>query len=177
MVQKLTELAILLMQDILGNPKVQSVPSSDVLMPSQIEPKVDLTPHTHSNVVMKLAVIHLFWMHAHVVLPACTLAGSLSESLLTWLMEKEAELMVETDMPHNVRTQWAMLCAEVLVHTGVAIGYVLAAVQLYVFWGTHGASQPRVWNWCMVPPWYSLACHLHKSILSLPSHWTVLMLM
>jgi len=143
-VQKLTKLAILLMQDILGDPKVQLVPSSDMPMPLQIEPKVDLTPHTHLNAAMKLAVIYLFWMHVHVVLPTCALAGSLSESLLTQLMEKEAKLMVETDTPHNTHTQWAMLCAEVLVHTGVATGYTLAAAQLHVFWGTHSVSQPRV---------------------------------
>jgi hypothetical protein len=71
LVQKLAELAVSLMQDILGNPKVQLVPSGDVLMPSQIEPEVNLAPHTHLNAVMKLAVIHLFWMHMHVVLPVC----------------------------------------------------------------------------------------------------------
>jgi len=72
--------------------------------------------------------------------PACVLARSPSESLLTQLMEKEAKLMVETDMLHNARTQWAMLCAEVLMHTSVATGYVLAAAQLRVFWGTHSMS-------------------------------------
>jgi hypothetical protein len=69
LVQKLTELAISLIQDILSNPKVQSVPSGDAPMPSQIEPEVDLALHTHSNAAMKLAVIHPFWTHAHAVLP------------------------------------------------------------------------------------------------------------
>jgi len=32
-------------------------------------------------------------------------------------MEKEAKLVWETDMPHDARTQWAMLYAEVLVRT------------------------------------------------------------
>jgi hypothetical protein len=123
----------------------------------------------------------------------CALTRFLSESLLTWLMEKEAELVVETDTPHDMCTQWAMLCAEVLMCTGVATGYALAAAQLCVFWGTCGASQPRVWNWCMdvcvqvwrvfverwrtlaegweeaPPPWYSSVCHLRKSILSIAS--------
>ena len=72
MVQKLAELAISLMQDILGNPKVQLVPSGDVPTPSQIEPKVNLAPHTHSNTAMKLAVIHPFWIHTHAVLPVHT---------------------------------------------------------------------------------------------------------
>jgi len=131
----------------------------------------------------------------------CALAGSPSESLLTWLIEKEAKLVVETDMLHDGCTQWAMLCAEVLVRTSVATGYASAAAQLRVFRGTRSASRPRVWNWCMdvrvqvwrvfserwrtlvegweeaPPPRYSSACHLHKSILSLPSRWTILMLM
>jgi hypothetical protein len=70
----------------------------------------------------------------------CALAGSPSESLLAWLIEKEAELVVETDMPHNGRMQWAMLCTEVLVCTGVATGYASATVQLRVFRGTRSAS-------------------------------------
>jgi hypothetical protein len=68
------------------------------------------------------------------------LAGSPSKSLLTWLIEKEAELMVETDMPHDTCMQWAMLCTEVLMHTGVATGYTLAAAQLRVFQGTCSVS-------------------------------------
>ena len=85
---------------------------------------------------------------------------------------------VETDTPHDTRMQFAMLCAEVLVHTGVATGYASAAVQLRLFWGTRGMSQPRVWNWCMdvmfAERWRTLAegweearcssaCHLHKA--------------
>ena len=124
----------------------------------------------------------------------CTLARFPSELLLTWLIEKEAKLVVETDTPHNRRTQWAMLCTEVLMCTGVATGYMSATVQLRMFQGTRSASRPRVWNWCMdvhvqvwrvfserwrtlmegweeaLPPRYSSVCHLHKSILSLPSH-------
>ena len=149
LVQKLAELAVSLMQDILGDPKVQLVPSGDAPTPSQMEPEVDLAPHTRSNAAMKLAVVRALWTHAHAVLPARALAGSPSESLLMWLMEKEAELVMETDTPHDARTQWAMLCAEVLVRTGVATGYASAAAQLRVFWGTRGASRPKVWNWCM----------------------------
>jgi hypothetical protein len=91
---------------------------------------------------------------------------------------------VETDTLHNTCTQFAMLCAEVLVHTGVATGYTSAAAQLHLFWGTHGMSRPRVWNWCMdihmqvwhvfaerwrmlvegwEEAWCSSACHLCKS--------------
>ncbi len=72
-------------------------------------------------------------MHVHAVLPTCVLAGSLSKSLLTQLMEKEAELVVETDTPHSVYMQWAMLCAKVLMHTSITTGYILATAQLCVF--------------------------------------------
>jgi hypothetical protein len=142
LVQKLAKLAISLMQDILGDPKVQLIPfgdATDAPMPLQIKPEVDLAPYTCSNAAMKLAVICALWMHAHAVLPARALAGSLSESLLTWLME-EAELVVETDTPHDACTQWAILCAEVLMRTGVATDYASPATQLCVFWGTFGSS-------------------------------------
>lgn len=93
---------------------------------------------------MKLEVIHTLWTHAHLVLPAHGLTGSPSEVLLLWLMEKEVELVWETDMPHDVRRQWAMLCAEALMHTNAAAGCTLAPTHLYMFWGTCSTSWP--WN-------------------------------
>jgi len=147
LVQKLAELAVSLMQDILGDPKVQLVPSGEEAAPSNT-PEVDLAPHTRSNAAMKLAVVRSLWAHAHSVLPAQALAGSPSEALLTWLMKKEAELVLETDTPHDARTQWATLCAEVVVRTGAA-GCSSSLTLLRMFWGTPGASRRSAWNWSM----------------------------
>jgi hypothetical protein len=90
---------------------------------------------------MKLAVVRALWGHVHAILPAQALAGSASEALLTWLMEKEAELVLETDLPFDARTQWAMLCAEVLVRADTP------AVRLRMFWGARGATTRWTWNW------------------------------
>jgi len=147
LVQKLAELAVSVMQDILGDPKVQLVPAGDAPTPSHMESEVDLAPHTRSNAAMKLEVVRALWTHAHGLLPARALAGSPSETLLSWLMEKEAELVWETDTPHDARTQWAMLCAEVLVRTNAVTGCVSAPAHLCMFWGTRGASRPWNWNW------------------------------
>ncbi|KAF8490777.1 hypothetical protein F5888DRAFT_1620590 [Russula emetica] len=146
LVQKLAELTVSLMQDILGDPKVQLVPSADEPTPSPTGPEVDLAPHTRSNAAMKLAVVRSLWAQAHTVLPAQALAGSPSETLLTWLMKKETELVRETDTPHDARTQWANLCAEVIVRTGAA-GCSSSLSLLRMFWGTPGASQRSAWNW------------------------------
>jgi hypothetical protein len=81
-----------LMQDILGNPKVQLVPAGDEAAPSPKGPEINLAPHTCSNAAMKLAVVRSLWSHTHSVLPVQALAVSPSEALLMWLM-KEAELM------------------------------------------------------------------------------------
>jgi hypothetical protein len=148
LVQKLAELAVSLMQDILGDPNVQLVPSRDESPPSKPGSEVDLAPHTRSNAAMKLAVVRSLWAYAHSVLPAQALAGSPSEALLTWLMMKEAELVQETDTPHDARTQWAMLCAEVIVRTGAASCSSSLAL-LRTFWGTPGASQRQAWHWAM----------------------------
>jgi hypothetical protein len=148
LVQKLAELVVSLMQEILGDPKVQLVPSGDAPTPSHVDTEIDLAPHTRSNAAMKLAVVRSLWTQAHAVLPARALTGSPGEALLMWLMEKESELVWETDTPHDARTQWAMLCAEVLVRTGDTTGCAsAAAAHLRVFWGTRGASRPWVWNW------------------------------
>jgi hypothetical protein len=148
LVQKLAELVVSLMQEILGDPKVQLVPSGDAPSPSHVDTEIDLAPHTRSNAAMKLAVVRSLWTQALAVLPARALAGSPSEALLMWLMEKESELVWETDVPHDARTQWAMLCAEVLVRTGATVGCAsAAAAHLRVFWGTSGASRPWVWKW------------------------------
>ena len=142
--QRLAELAVSLMQDILGDPKVQLVPSGDAQTTAPgAGSDVDLAPHTRSNAAMKLAVVRALWTHAHAVLPAQALGGSASEALLTWLMEKEAELVWETDTPHDARTQWAMLCAEVLVRSVASS----ASSLLRVFWGARGASKRWAWNW------------------------------
>ncbi|KAI9455511.1 hypothetical protein F5148DRAFT_1378062 [Russula earlei] len=146
LVRKLAELAVSLMQDILGDPKVQLVPSGDPEAPSQIASEVDLAPHTRSNAAMKLAVVRTLWGHAHAILPMQALAGTPSEALLTWLIEREAELVWETDTPHDARTQWAMLCAEVLLRTSVS-GSTLAPALLRMFWGTPSASRRWVWSW------------------------------
>jgi hypothetical protein len=146
LVQRLAELAVSLMQDVLGDPNVQLVPSGDSPTPSHTGHEVDLAPHTRSNAAMKLAVVRALWSHAHAVLPAQALAGSPSEALLTWLMEKEAELVWETDKPHDARTQWAMLCAEVLVRSSAA-RCASASALLRMFWGTRGASRRWAWNW------------------------------
>jgi len=147
LVQKLAELAVSVMQDILGDPKVQLVPAGDAPTPSHMESEVDLAPHTRSNAAMKLEVVRALWTHAHALLPARALVGSPSETLLSWLMEKEAELVWETDTPHDARTQWAMLCAEVLVRTNAVTGCASAPAHLCMFWGTRGASRPWIWNW------------------------------
>jgi len=146
LVRKLAELAVSLMQDILGDPKVQLVPSNDPATASNVGSEVDLAPHTRSNAAMKLAVVRALWGHAHAVLPPRSLAGSPSEALLTWLMEREGDLVWETDTPHDARTQWAMLCAEVLVRTSAA-GCTLAPALLRTFWGIPGASRRWTWNW------------------------------
>lgn len=148
LVQKLAELAVSLMQDILGDSKVQLVPSGDEAAPSNAGSEADLAPHTRSNAAMKLAVVRSLWAHAHSVLPARVLAGSPSEALLTWLMEKEAVLVQETDTPHDARTQWAMLCAEVIIRPGAA-GCSSSLALLRMFWGTPGASLRSAWNWTM----------------------------
>jgi hypothetical protein len=108
-VQKLAELAVSLIQDILGDPKVQLVRSRDEGAPSNTA-EGDLVPHTRSNAAMKLAVARSLWAHAHSVLPPQALAGPPSEALLTWLMKKEEELVRKTDTSHDTRTQWATLC-------------------------------------------------------------------
>jgi hypothetical protein len=97
---------------------------------------------------MKLAVVGSLWAQAHTALPAQVLAGSPSESLLTWLMKKETELVWETDTPHDACTEWANLCAEVIVRTGAA-GCSSSLPLLRMFWGTPGASQRWAWNWTM----------------------------
>jgi hypothetical protein len=96
-VQKLAELAVSVMQDILDNLNIQLVPAGNVPMPSHMESEVDLAPHTHLNVAIKLKVVHALWTHAHLVLSVCALAGSLSKVLLLWLMEKDVELVWEID--------------------------------------------------------------------------------
>lgn len=154
LVQKLAELAVSLMQDILGDPKVQLVPTGDAPAPSHVESEVDLAPHTRSNAAMKLAVVRELWTHAHALLPARALVGSPSEALLSWLMEREAEIVWETDTPHDARTQWAMLCAEVLLRTGAAAAgcCTSAPTLLRVFWGIPGGSGRRrttTWNWTL----------------------------
>ncbi|KAI9449835.1 hypothetical protein F5148DRAFT_1338704 [Russula earlei] len=111
LVRKLAELAVSLMQDILGDPKVQLVLSGDPETPSQNRVR-----------------------------------GTPSEALLTWLMEREPELVWETDTPHDARTQWAMLCAEVLLRTSVA-GSTLAPALLRMIWVTPSASRRWVWSW------------------------------
>jgi hypothetical protein len=118
-VQKLAELAVSLIQDILGDPKVQLVRSRDEGAPSNTA-EGELAPHTRSNAAMKLAVARSLWAHAHSVLPPQALAGPPSEALLTWLMKKEEELVRKTDTSHDARTQWATLCAEVTMRTGPA---------------------------------------------------------
>ena len=138
---KLAELAVSLMRDILSDPKVQLVPSAETPAPSHPGSDPDLVPHTRSNAAMKLAVVRALWGHVHAVLPAQALASSASETLLTWLMEKEAELVLETDTPFDARTQWAMLCAEVLVRADTP------AARLRVFWRARGASTRWTWNW------------------------------
>ena len=132
------------MKDILGDPKVQLVPSE--VPPSHTE--LEVVPHTRSNAAMKLAVVRSLWAQAHTILPAQALAGSPSETLLAWLMKKEMELVRETDTPHDARTQWANLCAEVVVRTGSA-GCSSSLPLLRMFWGSPGASQPCAWNWSM----------------------------
>jgi hypothetical protein len=129
-----------LMQDILGDPKVQLVPAGDEAAPLPKGPEIDLAPHTRSNVAMKLAVVRSLWSHAHSVLPVQALAGSPSEALPTWLMKKEAELVWETDTPHDARMQWATLCAEVVVRTGAA-GCSPFLAPLCMFRGTPGAGR------------------------------------
>ena len=146
LVQKLAELTVSLMQDILGDRNVQLVPSADEPAPSDAGPGVDLLTHTRSNEAMKLAVVRSLWAQAHAVLPTEALAGSPSEALLTWLMKKEVALVVETDTPHDARTQWANLCADVIVRTGAA-GCSPSLPLLRMFWGTPGASQRWAWNW------------------------------
>jgi hypothetical protein len=147
LVQKLAELTVSLIQDILGDPKVQLVPAGDgPTTPSHTGSEVDLAPHTRSNAAMKLAVVRSLWTQAHEVLPAQALAGSPSETLLTWLMKKETELVWETDMPHDARTQWASLCAEVIVRTSAA-GCSSSLSLLRMFWGIPGVSQRWEWNW------------------------------
>ena len=145
LVQKLAELTVSLMQDILGDPNVQLVPGADQPTP-QAGPEVDLAPHTRSNAAMKLAVVRSLWAQAHTVLPAQALAESPSETLLTWLMKKEMVLVSETDTPHDARTQWANLCAEVIVRSGAA-GCSSFLPLHRMFWGAPGASQRWVWNW------------------------------
>ena len=145
LVQKLAELAVSLMQDILGDPKVHLVPSGDEGTPSNTGSEADLAPHTRSNAAMKLAVVRSLWAHAHSVLPAQALAGSPSEALFTWLMKKEAELVCETDTPHDARTQWALFCAEVILRTS-ATSCSSSLALLRMFWGTPGASQRWAWD-------------------------------
>ena len=41
---------------------------------------------------MKHEAVRALWTHAHSVLPMRAVAGSLSEVLLSWLIEKEVEL-------------------------------------------------------------------------------------
>ena len=139
--QKLAELAVSLMRDILSDSKVQLVPAAETPAPKHVGSDPDLVPHTRSNAAMKLAVVRALWGHVYALLPAQALAGSASEALLTWLMEKEAELVWETDTPFDARTQWAMLCAEVLVRADTP------AARLRVFWGARGASTQWTWNW------------------------------
>jgi len=146
--RKIAELTVSLMQDILGDPKVQLVPSGDVPTPSHTESEVDLAPHTRSNAAMKLAVVRSLWAQAHAVLSAQALAGSPSEALLTWLMKKETDLVWETDTPHDARTQWANLCGEVVLRTGT-VGCSSSLPLLSMFWSTPGASQRWEWNWTM----------------------------
>ena len=146
--QKLAELTVSVMQGILGDPKVHLVPSAEDPTASCTVSEVDLAPHTRSNAAMKLAVVRSLWAQAHTVLPAQALAGSPSETLLTWLMKKEMELVRETDTPHDARTQWANLCAEVIVRTG-AVGCSSSLPLLRTFWGTQGASWRSAWHWTM----------------------------
>ncbi|KAI0301170.1 hypothetical protein B0F90DRAFT_1817185 [Multifurca ochricompacta] len=147
-VQKLAELAVSVIQDILRDSNVQLVPSADTPTPSQTGSDVDLVPHTRSNAAMKLCVVRSLWTQTHSVLPAQALAGSASEALLTWLMEKEAELVWETNTPHDARTQWAMLCADVLARSSTGARDASASL-LRVFWGVRGASRRWTWSWAM----------------------------
>ena len=119
--QKLAKLTVSVMQGILGDLKVHLVPTAKDPTASCMVSEVDLAPHTHSNTVIKLAVVQSLWAQVHIVLSAQALAGFSSETILMWLMKKEMKLVRETDMPHDACTQWANLCAEVIVRTG-AIG-------------------------------------------------------
>ncbi|KAH9971901.1 hypothetical protein BGW80DRAFT_1460112 [Lactifluus volemus] len=74
-------------------------------------------------------------------------AASMSESLLTWLMEKEPEIVWETDTPHDARTQWAMLCAEVIMRSAPSPSSSSSSTPLLcVFWGS-ASSRHRTWDW------------------------------
>jgi hypothetical protein len=151
---KLAVLAVSLMQSILSDPKVQLVPSGDAPTSAVNDPApaapppsdVDLAPHSRSNAAMKLAVVRALWTHAHVILPTEALGASASESLLHWLMEKESEIVWETDTPHDARTQWAMLCAEVIMRSAPSPSSSSSTSLLRVFWGG-ASSKRRTWNW------------------------------
>jgi hypothetical protein len=95
---------------------------------------------------MKLAVVRALWTHVHVMLPTEALSASASESLLTWLMEKEPKIVWETDMLHDARTQWAMLCAEVIMHSAPSPSSSSSTPLLHVFWGG-ASSRCRTWDW------------------------------
>ncbi|KAH9952882.1 hypothetical protein BGW80DRAFT_1259777 [Lactifluus volemus] len=74
------------------------------------------------------------------------LSASASESLLTWFMEKEPEIVWETDTPHDARTQWAMLCAEVIMRSAPSPSSSSSTPLLRMFWGG-ASSRRRTWDW------------------------------
>ncbi|KAH9955582.1 hypothetical protein BGW80DRAFT_1466931 [Lactifluus volemus] len=136
---KLAVLAVSLMQSILSDPKVQLMPSGDaptsaVNGPAPTAPPssdVELAPHTRSNAAMKLAVVRALWTHVHVMLP--------TEAL-------KPEIVWETDTPHDARTQWAMLCAEVIMRSAPSPSSSSSTLLLRVFWGG-ASSRRRTWDW------------------------------
>ncbi|THH20532.1 hypothetical protein EW146_g848 [Bondarzewia mesenterica] len=125
--------------NVLEDSEIELVPTADtVTREADEEVSVGLKPHTRSNAAMKLAITRDLWEVVCKVLPKheCGVAG---EELLTYLVKNESDLVWETDSPHDARTQWALLCTEVLAHC--------VATPFKGFWGVKGAMKQCDWQW------------------------------
>jgi len=117
---------------IIVDPDIQLVPTTTPELDAFDNANPALKPHARSNAAMKLSVARDLWDIVHRVIPVDDIFVT-GQKLLACLVENESDLVWETDSPHDARTQWTLLCGEILVHCG--------SDPLKEFWGVRGAMK------------------------------------
>jgi hypothetical protein len=134
---KLAELAVSLMQDIFGE-KVQLVPSGDALcVHSQWCRDLISTQHCmRAQCSNEARCACTLWTHANVMFHLWVLSRSVSKPLLTWLLQREAELVVGD----RLAAQPMRAVGHVLRWGSSRARHLLCRHHSSVFCGTHSGS-------------------------------------